>query len=243
MTEDSAATLDTDAVRTWPRRLLAWIRDAPVLRARMVDANDGIVATSGLLEGFAGAGATQHTLVLAASVTTLAGALGLGGAKWAEAAAERDAQLALAAEEAGQLAANPEDEIAELADYWVGKGLTPEVASVVAEQLSAKDALAAQLEYEHGIVGLPHRGQPALEGLGAAAAFAVGALIPLLITLLVPVSIDGWVVLIAVAVSLTITSYITSLGGHIRLARVLARAMTVGLGTALLSYLLGLLLL
>ena len=74
-------------------RLRAGLPRAQSFRSWTIDANDGIIGTSGILEGFAGAGASHSVLVTAASAATIAGALGLGGATWAEAAAEREAQL------------------------------------------------------------------------------------------------------------------------------------------------------
>lgn len=216
--------------------------DAASLRAWTVEANDGVIATAGLLEGFAGAGASDSLLIMAASAATIAGALGLGGAKWAEEAAEREAQLRLIAEEEAELAANPDDEIAELAGYWEGKGLTSDVARQVAEQLSARDALAAQLESEHGIDEVMPAAYPVWAGITAALAFAVGAGIPLLITIFVPVAVETWAILLAVIVALTLTSIVSARTGHLSVARTLARTLAVGVGTMGVSYLAGLVL-
>jgi VIT1/CCC1 family predicted Fe2+/Mn2+ transporter len=213
--------------------------DAPALRARIVDANDGIVATAGILEGFVGAGATDAALVLAASALTIAGALALGGMKWAEAAGDRDAHLALAAEEADQLARNPDDELAELTAYWTGKGLSSDVAAQVALQLSARDALAAQLEFEHGIREIPRFRSTVVEGIGAAIAFMTGSVIPLLVAILAPGAIEGWVIVVAVVVSLTVTSYVAARSGSLSLVRTLLRSLAVGVGTVAVGYLAG----
>ncbi len=217
----------------------AWYADAPVLRAFVVDANDGIVATAGLLEGFAGAGASDSVLLLAASAATIAGSLSIGGARWAEEAAERDAQLELASEEAAQLAANPDDEVAELAAYWEGKGLTPDLAVEVARQLSAKDALAAQLESEHGIDAIPTQAATLRAGAFAALSFLVGAVVPLLVTLLVPGRLEAWAILGAVVVSLALTSVVAWRSGHLSFRRVVTRALTVGVGTVVVGYVAG----
>ena len=70
---------------------LGWVRaalaDREALRNWTLVANDGIIATAGILEGFAGAGASDRTLVTAATTATIAGMLAVGGAEWAEAAA------------------------------------------------------------------------------------------------------------------------------------------------------------
>jgi VIT1/CCC1 family predicted Fe2+/Mn2+ transporter len=230
-----------DAVPTatgW-RRLRASLPRPQSFRSWTIDANDGIIGTSGILEGFAGAGASHSVLVTAASAATIAGALGLGGATWSEAAAEREAQLELAEEEQAQLAADPAGEIDELAAYYERKGLTPALARQVAEQLTAHDALAAQLEAEHGIDELMSPTQPVVEGVSAGIAFALGAAVPLAITLVVSTAVESWAILVAAIVSLTLTSLVASGAGDLSVRRTLVRTLVVGVGTLGVSYLAG----
>jgi VIT1/CCC1 family predicted Fe2+/Mn2+ transporter len=224
------------------RPLKQWVAEIASPRQWAIDANDGIIATAGLLEGFAGAGAQDPVLITAAAAMMIAGSLGLSGAKWAEEASEREAQLALIAEEQAQLNANPDDEIAELAAYWEAKGLEPEVARDVAEQLSAKDALAAQLEYEHGITEPTPRWKPVWIALTSGLAFLLGAAIPLSITILVPVKMEVWAILGAVVISLVATSWIAAKSGRMSVRGTLIRTLSVGIGTLLVSYICGLLL-
>jgi VIT1/CCC1 family predicted Fe2+/Mn2+ transporter len=220
-------------------RLRAGFPDAQSFRSWTIDANDGIIGTSGILEGFAGAGASHSVLVTAATAATIAGALGLGGATWAEAAAEREAQLELAAEERAQLAANPAAEVEELAAYYERKGLTPGLAREVAEQLSAHDALAAQLESEHGIDEVMSRAASVWEGVSAGIAFALGAAVPLAITLVVSASVESWAILVAAIASLTLTSLVASGAGDLSIRRTLVRTLAVGVGTLGVSYAVG----
>jgi VIT1/CCC1 family predicted Fe2+/Mn2+ transporter len=223
-------------------------RAAEALRAHLaprewvVDANDGIIATAGLLEGFAGAGADDRLLLTAATSMIVAGALGLAGAKWAEAASDLDVERRIIAEETAELAARPDAEVAELADYWERKGLTPDLARQVAEQLSVRDALAAQLEYEHDISEPTPSWQPFWAGATSGAAFFLGALVPLLITLLVPAQIEGWVILLAALLSLVLTSWLAARAGRLSLGRTLARTLVVGFGAMAVSYVAGLVL-
>jgi VIT1/CCC1 family predicted Fe2+/Mn2+ transporter len=226
----------------WWRRLRGRLTGQTV-QSWVVDANDGIIATAGLLEGFAGAGADDTLLITAALAAMIAGALGAGGAKWAEAAAERDAQLATVAYEQRLLEAHPEEETAELVDHYIGRGLTPELAREVAEQLHAADPLAAQLETEYGIDEIAPAHGPVLAGLATLIAFALGAAIPLLITVLAPITLDAIAVLIAVVVSLSLTSIIAARSAHLSTPRTIIRALVVGLGTMAVSYVAGLVLL
>lgn len=202
----------------------------------VVDANDGIIATAGLLEGFAGAGADDSLLITAALAATIAGALSTGGAKWAEQAAERDAQLATIAYEREKLASNPEDELTELTDYYVQRGVAPELARQVAEQLDAADPLAAQLETEYGIDEIPPARAPVLAGISTGVAFAIGASIPLVITIMAPITLDAVAILLAVVVSLSLTSLIAARSAYLSAPRTIVRSLIVGLGTMAVSY-------
>lgn len=208
----------------------------------MIDANDGIIATASLLQGFAGAGASDRLLLLAATAATIAGGLSAGGAKWAEVAVEREAEQRLVREESAELEADLRGEIDELTAHWQAKGLSPETARTVAEELTAHDALAAQLDAEFGIEELLTPAAPIWSGFATAIAFMVGASIPLLITWLVPMQVEDTVIVIAVIVSLTVTSIIAARAGHLVLRKVLVRSLVVGIGTMAVSYVAGLVL-
>lgn len=208
-------------------------------RTWIADANDGVIATAGLLEGFAGAGAGDRTLMIAALVMIAAGTFALGGAKWAEAAGELDAERRVIADERALLAQDPDSEVNELAAFWENKGLTPDVARRVAEQLSARDALAAQLEFEYGIDEPTPSWAPLLAGVRAAGAFAFGSLIPLLITVFVSAQIEAWVIVGAVVISLLVTSWLGARAGRTSLPRMITRTVAIGLATLAVSYLLG----
>src|SRR5262245_65022794 len=146
-----AITMTGGGRPSWFARLCAAVTDPNSLRPWSVVANDGIIATAGIVQGFAGAGASHVTLVTAATSATIAGMLSAGGSEWAEAAAEREGHLSAAEEEAADLARQPDVEFTELVAYYEAKGLGPKLAHEVAGQLMARDALDAQLESEHGI--------------------------------------------------------------------------------------------
>ena len=117
----------------------------------MVDVNDGIIATAGIVEGFIGAGATETTITVAAFSAMVAGGISLGGAKYAEAATERDAEQTLIEEERLQLTMSPAEERAELAAPLRAEGTLRRPGPTVATELTAKDALAAHIDAEHGL--------------------------------------------------------------------------------------------
>ncbi|HEY7621484.1 MAG TPA: VIT1/CCC1 transporter family protein [Solirubrobacteraceae bacterium] len=238
--ERSGARVAEPAARPAP---LGWLRaavaDRESLRSWTLVANDGIIATAGILEGFAGAGAGNRTLITAATTATVAGMLTVGGVEWAEAAAERDAQLVAAEEEAAEIVRQPGVEHAELVAYYEAKGLTPQLAREVADQLMAHDPLDAQLESEHGILEIVSRAETVRTGIGSAIAYLLGAAIPLTVTVAAPVAVESSLILAAVVVSLIVTSGLAARTGHTNLSRTLVRTLTVGLGTMAVSYLVG----
>ena len=97
-----------------------------MLRGFVVDMNEGIVATAGVIEGLLGAGADTETIVVAALAAAIAGAISLAGARYSEAAMELDAEMLLIEEHRRQLARSPAEELAELTAHYEEVGLTPE---------------------------------------------------------------------------------------------------------------------
>lgn len=213
------------------------------IQSWVVDANDGIIATAGLLFGFAGAGASNRVLLFTASAAAIAGGLSVAGASWAEQAAERDAQLLAAKRERDDLARDPDAELQELARHWEERGLTSETAREVARQLHEHDALAAQLEWEYSFAEPVPATFPIWFGLGAGVAYVLGALVPLLITYFAPVDVEPWAILTAVTVTLVLSSMVSSRTGHLIRRRMLARTLVVGVLTMAVSYAAGELLL
>ncbi len=179
-------------------------------------------------------------LLFAASAATIAGGLSAGGAKWAEVAAEREAELRLADDERAELERDLHGELDDLAAHWQAKGLTAETARKVAEELHAHDAIGAQLEADYGIDELMPASAPAWSGVSASIAFMLGASIPLLITWFAPVQIEDTIIFVAVIVSLLLTSIIAARAGHLVWRKVLLRSLAVGIGTMVVSYLAGL---
>jgi VIT1/CCC1 family predicted Fe2+/Mn2+ transporter len=223
--------------------LRAQFNDAAVHRSWTVDANDGIIATAGLLFGFAGAGASDRVLLFTAIAATIAGGLSTGGASWAAQAAERDAQLLAAQRERADIAADPGAELDELVEYWQSRGVRPDTAREVARQLHEHDALGAQLEWEYDFVEPMPAAFPIWFGLGAGIAYVTGALVPLLITYFAPVRIETWAILTAVLLTLVLSSVVSSRTGELLPRRMLVRTVIVGALTMMISFAAGQLLL
>lgn len=216
-----------------------WLRvpgDSAGRRAWAVDANDGIIATAGIVEGFAGAGTGGATLAAAAIAAMVSGSAAVAAARYSEVSAERDAECATIAEEEEQLRIAPDAELSELAELYEMRGLAPELALQVATELTAHDALGSHLEIEHGMTARMTT-KPISVAAAAGTAFAMGAAIPLTAVLIADYGYDGTFTFVAVVVSLCATSFFASRVDGISTARTVTRTVTVGALTMAITYL------
>ena len=153
------------------------------LRAAVLGANDGLISTSGLVVGMAAAGAELRTLLLTAAAGLTAGAFSMAAGEYVSVSSQADVEQADRATEARELAEQPEFELQELTNIYIERGLSPELAAEVAHELTAHNALGAHLRDELGITD-QNEARPVQAALASAAAFIVGALLPILVVLL-----------------------------------------------------------
>lgn len=157
------------------------------LRAAVLGANDGIVSTASLIVGVAAAHAGRSEMLLAGVAGLVAGAMSMAAGEYVSVSSQADTEQADVARERDELAAQPDLERRELAAIYVARGLTSELATQVAEQLTAHDALGAHSRDELGVSDVVSA-RPVQAGLTSAASFAVGAVLPLLTSLVAPAS-------------------------------------------------------
>jgi len=149
------------------------------LRAAVLGANDGLISTSSLVVGVAAAQPDRASVVVAALAGLVAGALSMAAGEYVSVSSQSDTEAADLAREQMELATQPEHELAELASIYVSRGLSPALATQVAVELTAHDALGAHARDELGIHDHT-RARPVQAALASAAAFAVGAGLPVL---------------------------------------------------------------
>jgi VIT1/CCC1 family predicted Fe2+/Mn2+ transporter len=155
------------------------------LRAAVLGANDGIVSTSSLVLGVATAHATHGNIVIAGVAGLVAGAMSMAAGEYVSVHSQADIENADLALERSELKADPTGEHNELAAIYEARGLEPALAKQVAAQLMAHDALGAHARDELGISEV-HRARPLQAALSSAASFAVGAALPLVLTIAAP---------------------------------------------------------
>jgi VIT1/CCC1 family predicted Fe2+/Mn2+ transporter len=154
------------------------------LRAAVLGANDGIVSTAALVVGVAAAESGRGPVLVAGLAGLVAGAMSMAAGEYVSVSSQADTEKADLARERRELADSPELELEELTGIYVARGLEPDLALRVAEQLTARDVLAAHARDELGITEV-HAARPIQAALASAATFTAGGALPLAIAALV----------------------------------------------------------
>ena len=157
------------------------------LRAAVLGANDGILSISSLVIGVASAHASHGSIVVAGVAGLVAGAMSMAAGEYVSVQSQADTEEADLNLERAELQADNKGEHKELSAIYVERGLEPALAKKVAEQLMAHDALAAHARDEIGITETL-RARPIQAAIASAGSFAVGAVLPLLVTIFAPAS-------------------------------------------------------
>jgi VIT1/CCC1 family predicted Fe2+/Mn2+ transporter len=155
------------------------------LRAAVLGANEGIVSTASLIVGVAAAESPRSAVLVAGVAGLVAGAMSMAAGEYVSVSSQADTENADLARERAELATQPAFELEELQGIYIQRGLDPELARQVAEQLMAHDALGAHARDELGISSI-HAARPVQAALASAATFAVGAALPLLVAAIAP---------------------------------------------------------
>jgi VIT1/CCC1 family predicted Fe2+/Mn2+ transporter len=180
------------------------------LRAAVLGANDGIVSTASLVVGVAAAGTSREDILLAGVAGLVAGALSMAAGEYVSVSSQADTEQADLALERAELLANRGAEEDELTAIYVARGLEPDLARTVAEQLMAKDALAAHARDELGL-SEKFAARPLQAAFASAATFAAGALLPIVTAMAAP---RAQLVLIVSAASLVCLAALGAMAGR-----------------------------
>ncbi len=209
------------------------------LRAAVLGANDGIVSTASLIVGVTAANYSHENILLTGIAGLVAGAMSMAAGEYVSVSSQADTEQADLAREREELASNIEFERQELAQIYVGRGLTPQLAKQVAEQLMAHDAIGAHAREELGITEMLSA-RPIQAALASAGSFSVGAALPLLMALFFPSTKLIFVVSLASLIFLMLLGMLAARAGGANIWRgairvvfwgALAMAITAGIGT------------
>jgi VIT1/CCC1 family predicted Fe2+/Mn2+ transporter len=193
------------------------------LRAAVLGANDGLISTASLIVGVAASGTERSAVLVAGIAGMVAGAMSMAAGEYVSVSSQADTETADLARERHELATMPESELRELAGIYEARGLTPDLAMRVAEQLTAHDALGAHARDELGLSEIT-AARPLQAAIASAVAFAVGATLPVVVAAVAP---DAWVSRIVTASALVLLSVLGAVAAQVGGAPVLTGAARV----------------
>lgn len=173
------------------------------LRASVLGANDGIVSTASLIVGVAAAQATPATILMTGIAGLVAGSMSMAAGEYVSVSSQADTESADRWRERIELETIPDKEREELVNIYQERGLDRALAEQVADKLTAHDALAAHLRDELGMA-THTAARPVQAAAASAAAFAVGAALPLAMVPLSPAPYLSWAVSIAALLFLAV---------------------------------------
>lgn len=204
------------------------------LRAAVLGANDGIISVSSLAIGVAAASVSREPILLATVAGLVAGALSMAAGEYVSVSSQTDIEKADIEREKQELEEMPETELKILAAIYEKRGLKKETAMMVAEELTAVDALGAHVRDELGINEVS-QANPIQAAFASGAAFTVGGLLPLLVTLLAPVQYMEYVLYVFTIVSLIILGVVSAKTGGANASKAIIRIVIWGTIAMLLS--------
>ena len=181
------------------------------LRAAVLGANDGAISTASLVVGVAAAHTNRSGILVAGLAGLAAGAMAMAAGEFVSVSSQADTEKADLALEREELTNDPAGELRELASIYRERGLTPELADAVAKQLTARGALEAHAHDELGIIA-SQAAQPVQAALASAAAFSVGAVVPLAAAWISPTE---FVILLTTVTTIVVLLILGALAAHV----------------------------
>ena len=208
------------------------------LRAAVLGANDGLVSTSSVVMGVAGATSDTRAIVTAGLAALVAGALSMAVGEYVSVSSQSDAEKAYIAKEKERLASNPKAEFEELVKAYQGRGLSEPLARTVATELSKGDVLKAHLQTEFNL-DEDDIVSPTQAAVASFLSFTAGGLIPFLTILVTPAGVRIQATVLAVVLALIVTGYFSAKAGGASRRRAVVRVIIGGLVAMAVTYYVG----
>jgi vacuolar iron transporter family protein len=158
-------------------------RHGNALRAGVLGSTDGLVSNLSLVMGVAGSGAPHEAIVVAGLAGLVAGSLSMALGEYLSVQSARELFANELRIEAGQLAASPDAEVAELRGIYERKGVPSRMAAELADHMVRSDpvlALDTMAREELGFDPKELGGSAWVAAGTSLALFAFGAVVPLL---------------------------------------------------------------
>lgn len=215
---------------------------SPWLRAAVLGANDGIISTTSIMLGVAAANTSDAIVLTAGFASLAAGAMSMAVGEYVSVSSQKDSEKADLVIESRELENFADEELKELEEIYIDRGLSASLAKKVAKELHEHDALKAHARDELGI-NQDALSNPMQAAISSAISFALGASLPIIAAVLAPTNNETVVIVAASLVTLCITGAISaSVGGGSKFwaaARVLVGGAAAMIVTAAIGNLVG----
>lgn len=150
-------------------------------RAAVFGVSDGLVTNVSLILGMAGAGASAGVVRLAGLAGMIAGAFSMASGEYVSMRAQTELFERELALERHEIQRRPDGERRELVRIYEGRGVEPEAARRLADEMMRTPELALETHAREELgINPAALGSPALAAGSSFATFALGALLPLL---------------------------------------------------------------
>ncbi len=150
------------------------------LRAAVLGANDGLVSNLSLVMGVAGAAVGNRTILITGLAGMLAGAISMALGEWLSVQSSRELFTHQIETESAEIEQAPEEEAEELALIYEARGLKPQQARILADQImeNKESAIQTLAREELGIDPEELGGSAWEAALTSFILFTIGAIIP-----------------------------------------------------------------
>jgi VIT1/CCC1 family predicted Fe2+/Mn2+ transporter len=181
------------------------------LRAAVLGANDGLISTASLVVGVAASGTGRSATLIAGVAGVVAGAMSMAAGEYVSVSSQADTEGADLARERHELATTPDAEKAELTGIYESRGLSPDLARQVADQLMEHDALGAHARDELGLSEAT-AARPFQAAIASAVSFAVGAALPVIVAAIAP---EAWLARLVTASALVLLTVLGAVAARV----------------------------
>jgi vacuolar iron transporter family protein len=150
-------------------------------RAAVFGVSDGLVTNVSLILGMAGAHSSQAVVRLAGLAGMIAGSFSMAAGEWVSMRAQKELFERELALERHEILRRPEGELRELVRIYESRGVDPDAARLLADEMMRTPELALETHAREELGIDPKAlGSPSVAAASSFAAFSLGAVLPLL---------------------------------------------------------------
>jgi vacuolar iron transporter family protein len=201
---------------------------------------DGLVSTVAVASSVMAATGARPVVFVAGFTSALAGMVSMGTGSYLSSKAEKDLHLSEIEQEARELEAKPEEELAELIEIYRQEGLTLEEAERLAERVASdRDLWLKTLAEKELGLSLDSLQNPAKDAVTMGISFVAGAVVPMIPYFFMGTRSVIWVSILLTVIALFIVGIIKAKATQKRPLRSGLEIMALGTASGLLGYLIG----